>query len=379
MEAGANGHGFERTMHERHAMPLLHSFIGGLALAVILPSCAHDPKPPTPAASDAITLVEWLRSHGKPPVDYVVQKFARHDVVMVGEHHHVRENCEFVARIVPQLPAHGIHRLVTEFARSSQQADLDRLVAGKASDRELAIAILRELPWPTWGFREYLDIFEAAWRANQERHPDAQPFRILGMDSDWRQHQLWFEVDSPAASFQIRLARERHMIRVLEEQVLAGGHQALVHLGFAHSVMNHGERLGTVLHEKYGERLFQVCLHHDISPKLTPLLESAFAQVGGQPVAFDVRGSPFDGLWDDGAPGFRMMRDRELSALARSYVFLAPVKELRKVRWLPGFLTAAKFDEGLAVALKAGWVEKDSCKNAEELDQAMARRFPADG
>ena len=53
------------------------------------------------------------------------------------------------------------------------------------------------------------------------------------------------------------------MSGVLEQEALVPGRKTLVHIGFAHTVTCHGMRAGTVLFEKYGARIFQVCLHQN--------------------------------------------------------------------------------------------------------------------
>jgi len=47
--------------------------------------------------SDYEPFVTYLRTNGKSPIEYVVEKFKQHDVVMLGEHHEVREVCEFIS------------------------------------------------------------------------------------------------------------------------------------------------------------------------------------------------------------------------------------------------------------------------------------------
>lgn len=334
---------------------------------VLLAACGRA----LPQDVDRAPLLDWLREHGREPVEYVLGKFAAHDVVLLGEHHEVRENCAFVARLVPGLAAAGVHCLVTEFLCTRQQADVDRLVSGtgEAFDEALGIELFRDLPWPSWGYREYLDILQAVWTANHARASDAQPLRVIGLDSDWRQVELWRMSDK--AGFPVRLRREQHMVEVAEREVLEQERKALFHIGWAHSLTWQGVRLGTVLRQRHGERLFQVALHHAHSA--APLLEELFAARGGA-VGFDVVGSPLAKLRiDPPAPGApKLTVDR----IGEGLVFLVPVSDLHKVRWIDGFIDDRHFEDARFVAVKRGWISKESdVADAAALHRRLAEVF----
>lgn len=322
-------------------------------------------------AIDREPLLAWLREQGRDPVAYVLGKFAAHDVVLLGEHHEVRENCAFAARLVPELPAAGVHCLVTEFLCTRQQADVDRLVAGSGArfDEALGIELLRDLPWPAWGYREYLDILQAAWTTNHGRADEAPPLRVVALDSDWRQVELWRMAERE--QFAVRLRREQHMVEVAEREVFAQKRKALFHVGWAHSLTWQGVRLGTVLRRRHGPGLFQVALHHEHSA--AQLLEELFA-AHGVPVGFDVVGSPFAALAiDPPAPGAPRLT---VGRIGEGLVFLAPVAALRKVSWIPGFVDERRFEEARFVAVRRGWIGKETdVADAAALDRRLAEVF----
>jgi len=293
----------------------------------------------------------------------------------------VRENCKLVADLIQPLYEAGVRQLATEFYRTRNTALVEELVTGETFDDQLALKLLRDNPWPTWGYREYADILEAVWRLNNNLPADAERFRVVSLDSDWDQYELWFGQGGQKANFDTILKRETHMTGVLEQEALVPGRKTLVHTGFAHTVTCQGERLGTVLFEKYGQRVFQICLHQDHPggggrSELAGFLESTIAQSGWSSVGFDVLGSPFERLTDASTVYWRMKPDAGLADFAQGYVFLAPLGELQRVTWTEGFIDESNFEKAHAVAKRMGWVNEGECETPAELEALLARRFP---
>ena len=147
----------------------------GLAFAHLLfttAACAQSSRPALePPRVDVAKLgpedrkpfLEHLKAHARPPVDYLVEKCGRHDVVLLGEIHMVAENCMLVAESLPAPHRRaGLRLLAMEFLRSRNSERAGRLVAAAEFDEQLALELFRDGPWPTWGFREYIDILRAA-------------------------------------------------------------------------------------------------------------------------------------------------------------------------------------------------------------------------
>ena len=342
-------------------------------------AATHDAaaQPASAAENPDNARLAWLREHQQAPIDFVVSRFATRDVVILGEHHEVRENCEFVSSLVPALASAGVHTIGTEFFRSSQQADIDRLVRGDgdAFDEQLGIRLMRELPWPTWGYREYLDIAEAVWKHNHglRGRTEAGRFRLVGIDNDWSQVEMWSRASDAAARMQATLGRENHMVATVKREVLEKDEKALLHVGFAHSVLNQGLRLGTQLRRDHGDRIGQVALHH--SCEATAALERLLGALGGKPCGFPVvaEGSP---LADIEAAKIRMGPRTTvfgLGEIAEAWVFLKPADELQKVRWIEGFIDATHFEDARMIAIRRGWIESESdAKDPDELNRKIA-------
>jgi hypothetical protein len=243
----------------------------------------------------------------------------------------------------------------------------------------LALRISREYAWPTWGFREYMDILKSVWRLNSTLG-GKDPMRIVGLDSDWDQYENWCGKSRTAMEdFNDNLAREDHLAKTLET-ALETKDKALVHIGHAHSLVKFKPRFAQVLNEKYGDKVFQVTLHQDLPGNkgkmtLLPLIESAAKENGGAPVAFDVAGSPFGELSDAHCVYFKHPDIKTFADLAEGYVFLAPTRALSKVTWASDFIEENNYERAKGIALKMKWIREGEVSNPKELNEALSRRF----
>ena len=330
---------------------------------------------------DLAPFVAQVKEKGLAPVPYLVKSFEKGDVVFLGETHWIRENCRLVADAVgPLYREAGVRRLATEFLRSRHNEKINAIVTAPEYDEAAVIALMRDGPWPIWGFREYEDIYEAVWKLNRSLPEDSEPLLILGLDSEWDQHALWFEIEDKMKSFQVRLDREKHMTKVLEEGAFAANRKTLVHVGAAHALVCHGERLATVLYRKYPDRIFQIHLHSNIAAgrsrsRLTRMIEAIHEMNGGAPVGFDVLGTSFGELRDRHVVGWRYLPNKCFSDFAQGYLVLAPLDGLHRVNWIEGFVTDAAFAKAERICVKCGWVKKGESKGAKELNAALAKRF----
>ncbi len=340
---------------------------------------AHGVDIDDPSKIGLTPYVESLQQNGKPAVDYLVAKFERHDLLLLGEEHGIRQNCGFIAAsLEPLYHRAGVRVLATEFARTSNAERVEQLVNADEFDHDQALAIMRDYAWPTWGYQQYLDILEAAWRLNSTLPPDAEPFRVVPIDSGWSQHDLFYKNMSPVERFNVMMDRERHMTDVLKREVLSPGRKAITHVGFLHTLTAQGKRLGTVLRNEYGDRVAQVCLHHKFSDprgasSVSRLIDRVFEEYDAGPVGFDVAGTPFAKLRDPRNQAFTFGGNRTFAELAEGYIVLAPLDELRPVTWIDGFITEENFEEALEVAVKMGQADGQRDDTPAKLNAQMKK------
>jgi hypothetical protein len=344
--------------------------------------------------ADTARFADYIRKNGKAPGDYILEKFTDHDVVMLGEMHEIKEYLRLYADLIePSYHEAGVRVLAIEILKSKHNERLKELVTADTYDREGVLDVFRDEFRGTWGFKEYVDLVEAVWRLNSTLPPDAEKFIVVGLSAD---------VDILRPESIDGQANEQNAADVIAREVLDAGKKALVPIGYNHTFLAYRQsapkggpsglfypRFGFILYEKYGDRVFQVCLHQDhpyggasaarqrgLRPVLGGLAERAFKAAGGRPVGFDVVGSPFANLRDGRSYYFAGRSEVVFSDIARGYVIIKPVKELdKRCTWVDGFIADVNFAKARAFALERGWIKPNQCKTPAELDARFKMIF----
>lgn len=96
----------------------------------------------------------------------VLELFAKHDVVLLGENHGVSENFDFIRSLIPELHAAGVRNIALEFAANEKQQQADELVLGDTYDEQISRDMLfaYNVAWP---YKEYQDVHKHVWNFNQ--------------------------------------------------------------------------------------------------------------------------------------------------------------------------------------------------------------------
>jgi hypothetical protein len=328
-------------------------------LAVAQPSAKPDPLV-------VKKLREYIRAHNRSPEEYVIAQFRDHDVVLLGEHHRVRQNILLVQRLIPLLYQAGVRTLATEFARRVDQPDIDSLLVGPKYDEALARSIVFRHN-PLWGYQEYVDVLKAAWSLNHSLPKGSPPFLILALNNspDWR----FLENERDRNNGQVMAKvwhgeTEKDWADALLKQVVDRGGKALVHCGAHHSftryrqpVVRNGRfirfgdvRMGNHVYQAIGERAFSICLHrpwvgaegYDAPPVLPAdgYIDAALCSLAKNErrVGFDVTGSPFAKL--PGELSLYKFGDEHftLGAMCDGYIYQEPFKDFEWVTPIRGFV-----------------------------------------
>ncbi|MGB0717143.1 MAG: ChaN family lipoprotein [Phycisphaerae bacterium] len=330
-------------------------------------------------ASEMEILVDHVVTTGLLPAAFLATKLRDHDLILLGETHQKRQNCQFVAQsLEPLYRTAGLRALITEFINSEKNDSLQQLVTADSFDHKLATALMRDYGTGVWGFREYRDILHSAWALNQSLEAGEEQLQVIGMDNSWGSQP---PTNDRMKQFQNRLAREKHMIDVVRVSGLKRGMKAIVHVGRDHTYLNQGVRLGTVLYKEFGARITQVVLHHEYPSRSKPapiqsLIEDVIKRSGKKAIGFDIQGSPFAMLRDRNCGYWMRTPETNFGDIMQSMIFLAPVSEMAPTRWMPGFITEENFDRARRFAEQVRWIDKDEVKSPGELDQVLLRRFP---
>lgn len=196
---------------------------------------------PVPPALDA-AIFSPAKSQESGPVDAVrgiVAAFQTHPVVIIGEAHWLRQAGDFYIRLVqdPSFQA-NVQDIVVEFASRNNQPLIDRYISGEDVSPEDLCRIWRDTTKViSWESPIYGELLTAVREVNKKL-PSGRRLRVLASDTaiDWSKihnHSDWAALGDNNIS----------IADVIERQVLARKHHALVILGGNH-VTKPGDRNG---------------------------------------------------------------------------------------------------------------------------------------
>lgn len=285
-----------------------------------------------------------------PAREYLAGQFRVKDLIFVGEAHRVKEHAEFIARMIPVLHRNGINLLFSEFAGFGDSALIDRLITAETYDDSLARQVAWNDSWD-WAYKEYLDVYRAAWEVNRNLNPGEAPFRIIGLES------RRYSGKDPETVWAERI-RKRSLDAGEKALVWCGLHHAFTsyyHPYYINDTLNGfvTSRLGNILYRKYPARVMTVVLH-------APLRAAPGAPVdnvipGGGAIDSVVASLP-DSLQEIGfstnetrlgncslentfyATGYVSFA---LKHLCHGYIVVKPVCSLHMVTLIPGFIRAS--------------------------------------
>ena len=352
---------------------------GGALLAPALAAAqpAAVPKPIDESLTAAFAA--QIRESGRPALDYVVGKFAGHQLVLLGEGpHRVRQNLEFLQALIPRLHAAGVYNLGFEMVRSATQKDVDRLLAGSTYDEKLATRIVLDYEGVHFGwYREYADVLRAAWKVNSTLPRGAPRFRVLGLDTfyravDWSQLRPGEKGTDEAVTQRIVGLRTRDVrwAEIIDQEIVQKGEKGLIYGGIGHlntrfhrdrGFGTHERRAGNLLYSYLGDKVFGIFLHGPSTGVDTQALERMLAATSAASsgpaaaagVGFDTRPGTAIGNLPSSEygyigrgprssgyrPAMRCGNQFTLADTTDGYVYLLPVSQFRMVNRIEGALT----------------------------------------
>lgn len=321
-------------------------------------------------------LTSYLKSHYMTPEDYVISKFKDHDIVILGEMHRIKHDPELVQALIPLLHKRGIYTLAMEVARREEQPMIDKLLNAPEYDEALARRIQFNM-MTTWGFREYVDIYKAAWRLNHSLPKGARKFRILGLTDSMNWSLIKTEKDAADPEIRRKVlgnnSGEDQWAKVIMNEVVAKKEKALVYCGIHHGFSKYQQpiydeqnrkfvrfvtdRMGNHLFRAVGDRVMTIYLHAPWVPAegysagfsvhpvdgvidtIMTLVEPRYRRVG-----FDTHGTPFGRL-----PGSSFYKhgyeDFTLEVFCDGYIFQKPLGEYQGVTPIPGFINEVNIEQ----------------------------------
>lgn len=343
-------------------------------------------------------LKDYLLNEGKAPLDYVLDKFENHEIVLLGEMHYIRQQVEMYHRLIPLLPEHGINLFATEFGRREDQALIDELLGKEQFDFPLAklITLHQEA---FWGYQEYLDVYRLIWEQNRKNPPDRQ-IRCIGLNDpyNWKLYNKICREQKREPNAEERKliwkdCDEKNWLRALNKYHVPGVTKVLGIMGSHHAFTRYREpdfteeggrkvfagfnkvRFGNHVHEEYGDAVCNICfydpwdsLESDAPPKapgggiIEDIISPHFSEL-----AFDLKESPVGELADDSfySLGYKDFRLRDISD---GMIYTCKLTEFKNLTPIPDFIDADNLQEFRNYAP----FNYDTDKSCEEINRIIA-------
>jgi len=327
--------------------------------------------------SDIAEYVSWIDQNGVSPLDYLDRKCRRHQVVVLGEAHEVSDHLIFLAESLPALRKNAdVRCLGLEVCNAEDNQRIERLITAREFDRQLALEIARDQNWGIWGFKEYWDLFEAAWNLNRELPTGEKGIRVIGIDRradlclfyKWQMGIAKDESEIEQAKALLPMIRDRDslMAEQVKQEIIDKGDRGIILVGGMHAHTHYRQpkfdenkechddlpgRMAYILRERYNDKVFAIMLYFiGITPKLvdpeypyerdkmSDFLDLLMERRGNMPIAFDLPASPLANLRDETSYYFHYQPEVALGDVCRGYTFFKPWRELKRCTWIDGFI-----------------------------------------
>lgn len=280
-----------------------------------------------------------------PAITGLLDQFATHPLVALGELHGLQEEADFIAALLhhPAFPA-TVQVIVVEFGNALYQPIMDRFIAGEPIAARDLRPVWRDMIGAPYGFvAPIYEQFFRTVRGINRTLPPAQRLRVILGDPP----ADWSLITQTAEIFPWLEQRETHYAGVVETHVLAPGYHGLLIAGGMHFMRDSPMPLppqfaGNIVQliERNHPHSVHVILPHSGFGHETGALEPYLADMP-IPSLFSLRTSwlgELDSLLvlegvpfipnPDAPPPPPMRQGVTLGALADSYLYLGPRSSL---------------------------------------------------
>lgn len=322
--------------------------------------------------------IDYLKENFLTPEQYIISKFKEHQVILLGEDHAVKNNLDLVINLIPLLYEAGIYNFGMEFGASEDQEDLDLLITSEEYDEAKARRLMFNYN-VKWAYKEYTEIYKAAWKLNKSLPKDAKKFRILNLSYvyDWE----GFSGMRTPVSFKNIFHKgniEAFRAKLVEREILSKGEKLLVLTGTPHAFTKFKNPVfegnadqfyilqcgwfGNRLYEKFGSRIFNIILHQPVMNKNTLLpditdgiktIETVMEGLGNKSSGFDLVSTVMGDIQDDSYNSIPY-ENFTLKEVSDGYIFTAPIRELKGCTVDYEYLKDKSFQE-----IQNNWPDKD--------------------
>jgi hypothetical protein len=317
-------------------------------------------------------LIHFLRSNWETPENYIIGKFQDHDIVFLGEAHHIKHDLELVQDLIPLLHKNGVYNLGIEFGCYEYQDKVDSLITAESYDEDLARWLL--FKWASfWPYKEYMDLYKTAWELNRTLPEGELKFRIVNLD--YRVNFTLITEDTPTRRLKEvfhKGERDKHMADVIFREIVEKAQKALIFAGQEHAATRfyhprydfkkqrflhfNKNGMGNLVRRQMPDKVFNICLHYpwpslnsltEFNLPVKGMIDSAMKEFEDKRVGFDVRNTPFGKLRDDRAYYSAGRARFKLQDFCDGYVFQKHIADYEGCTVDTLFVTGENFEEAV--------------------------------
>ena len=378
--------------------------------SVAMPYATRDPSSLIEISSltedNYAEFIKWLEQNGKDPVEYAVETASKHLITIFGEAHETKDYLVYLNKIIPELYYRaGVTCVAMEVCLEEDNEKINKLVMSSEFDPNLAMEIARHQPWGIWGSKEYWDVFETVWKLNQEIPSGRKKMRLVGIDTKWDGPSMGLVTGGENAKIKapvweklrilrilddvlVQIKRDEVMARNVEKEIIEKKERGIVWIGYNHSFTHYQQpiflrgqlvkvwdRMGVILHRKYGDEIFQVVFHQYFDSVMRDFIERIMEKRKHVPVAFDVSGNSFGSLRDNRSEDYKYWPGLEFSDKVCGYVYLKPITELSRCQWLEGYISEKMFVTNKPYYKAWADLVKMKANNTQEANNALKILF----
>jgi hypothetical protein len=343
-------------------------------LAIFVPLCVY-------SQTDAINKsIQYLSNNKMSPQEYIASKFKSKDIILLSEEHRVKENLELVKSLIPVLYKNGVYTIGMEFGASENQKSLDSLILAPEYNEDLARKLMFNYN-SGWVFKEYTDLYKAAWLFNKTVSKSAKKFRILNLSYryNWSSFSGYRTPEKMKKVF-YKGNTEAYRFGIVEKEVIAKAEKILILTGDIHAFTRYrfpvydflgsdfvrleNGYFGNLLYDKYPQRVYSILLHKpfmnlpDAKPELVSpangAIETIMQKLNNEPIGFDLVNTPVGKLREDSyySLGYKKFT---LADFYDGYVFLKPIKQLSGCEIDTAFLTEKNWEQAKENVTDPDW------------------------
>jgi hypothetical protein len=317
-----------------------------------------------PGINDSLykVLATDFQHNSTDPYQYVINEFSDHDIIFLGENHRIKHDLIFVQKLIPILYANGIRNMGFEFALMKDTLLIRDVITGKSSfDQNKANQIIFNLS-PYWGYKEYIDVFRAAWELNRNIPKEEDKFMIYGIMHDYDFSEMKSRSDEYDEAIMLKVRKgiadpEQFMADCIIKEFVDKQKKALIYCGIHHAFtgyQGYGRRVGVIVKNRIGDKTMTISLHYPWKTKkgsltkltypVNGLLDSFIRRHESETYAFgiNVNNTAFGDLMDT-ASSYSENGPISLSSFCDGYIYLNSFSSCENVTIQKDFINGTSF------------------------------------